>query len=102
VQAIADANKRALLQLGEHLIAKVCAKVEHSFRVIKCQLGYTKVRYRGLAKNTAQLHVLFALSNLWMARRLDKPAQIAQKWAIYPLLIACLLDFSKKLAFKRK
>jgi IS5 family transposase len=28
-----------------------------------------KVRYRGLAKNTAQLHTLFALSNLWMARR---------------------------------
>jgi IS5 family transposase len=28
-----------------------------------------KVRYRGLAKNTAQLHTLFAFSNLWMARR---------------------------------
>jgi IS5 family transposase len=27
-----------------------------------------KVRYRGLAKNTAQLHTLFALANLWMAR----------------------------------
>jgi IS5 family transposase len=27
-----------------------------------------KVRYRELAKNTAQLHTLFALSNLWMAR----------------------------------
>lgn len=25
--------------------------------------------YRGLAKNTAQLVTLFALSNLWMARR---------------------------------
>lgn len=31
--------------------------------------GLVKVRYRGLAKNTAQLHTLFALSNLWMARR---------------------------------
>ncbi|MDN7594217.1 IS5/IS1182 family transposase, partial [Burkholderia multivorans] len=31
--------------------------------------GYTKVRFRGLAKNTAQLITLFALSNLWMARR---------------------------------
>jgi IS5 family transposase len=29
----------------------------------------TKVRYRGLAKNTAQLTTLFALSNLRMARR---------------------------------
>jgi IS5 family transposase len=37
--------------------------------VIKCQLGFTKVRYKGLAKNTAQLLTLFALSNLWMTRK---------------------------------
>jgi transposase, IS5 family len=37
--------------------------------VIKRQFGFTKVRYRGLAKNTAQIVTLFALSNLWMARR---------------------------------
>ncbi|RUE99346.1 IS5/IS1182 family transposase, partial [Pseudomonas aeruginosa] len=37
--------------------------------VIKRQFGYTKVRFRGLAKNTAQLITLFALSNLWMVRR---------------------------------
>ena len=49
--------------------ASVRAKVEHPFRVIKRQFGYTKVRYRGLAKNTAQIVTLFALSNLWMARR---------------------------------
>ena len=36
---------------------------------IKRQWGHVKVRYRGLAKNTAQLHTLFALSNLWMVRR---------------------------------
>ncbi len=45
------------------------AKVEHPFRVIKRQFGYTKVRYRGLAKNTAQVLTLFALSNLWMKRK---------------------------------
>ena len=45
------------------------AKVEHPFRVIKRQFGYTKVRYRGLAKNTAQIVTLFALSNLWMVRQ---------------------------------
>ena len=39
------------------------------FRVVKQQFGYAKVRYRGLAKNTARLTMLFALSNLWMARR---------------------------------
>nr|ANC68231.1 TnpA2 [Pseudomonas oleovorans] len=49
--------------------AQVRAKVEHPFRVIKRQFGYTKVRFRGLVKNTAQLVTLFALSNLWMARR---------------------------------
>ncbi|KHL69028.1 DDE-type transposase [Pseudomonas flexibilis] len=49
--------------------AQVRAKVEHPFRVIKRQFGYVKVRFRGLAKNTAQLMTLFALSNLWMARR---------------------------------
>jgi len=37
--------------------------------VVKRQFGYTKVRYRGLAKNAAQVLTLFALSNLWMARR---------------------------------
>jgi transposase, IS5 family len=49
--------------------ASVRAKVEHPFRVLKRQFGYTQVRYRGLAKNTAQIVTLFALSNLWMARR---------------------------------
>ncbi|MDR0703294.1 MAG: IS5 family transposase [Azoarcus sp.] len=44
------------------------AKVEHPFRLIKRQFGYTKVRYRGIAKNAAQIITLFALSNLWQAR----------------------------------
>ena len=53
----------------EHIKARIRAKVEHPFRVIKRQFGHVKVRYRGLAKNTAQLHTLFALANLWMVRR---------------------------------
>jgi transposase, IS5 family len=59
----------SLLDKAEQLKASVRAKVEHPFRVIKCQFGFTKVRYKGLAKNTAQLMTLFALSNLWMTRR---------------------------------
>jgi IS5 family transposase len=47
--------------------AQVRAKVEHPFRVIKRQFGYAKIRFRGFAKNTAQM--LFDLSNLWRARR---------------------------------
>jgi len=59
----------ALLDTVEQTKASIRAKVEHPFRVVKCQFGFTKVRYRGLMKNTAQLTTLFALSNLWMARR---------------------------------
>jgi IS5 family transposase len=51
------------------IIAKVRAKVEHPFRVIKCQFGHVKTRYRGLAKNRAQLFTLFALGNLFLVRR---------------------------------
>ena len=64
-----DSPMGAVLDQLEHIKARIRAKVEHPFRVIKRQFGHVKVRYRGLAKNTAQLHTLFALSNLWMARR---------------------------------
>ncbi len=68
VQAIADAKlKRMVTKLERHK-ASIRARVEHPFRVIKRQFGYVKVRFRGLAKNTAQIITLFALSNLWMAR----------------------------------
>lgn len=50
--------------------AQIRARVEHPFRVIKRQFGHVKVRYQGLAKITAQLHTLVALSNIWMGRRM--------------------------------
>jgi IS5 family transposase len=53
----------------ERLKASVRARVEHPFHVIKNLFGYRKVRYRGLAKNTAQLHTLFALANLVLTKR---------------------------------
>ncbi len=59
----------ALTDEIERLKASIRAKVEHPFRVIKRQFGFTKVRYRGLKKNTAQITTLFALANLWAARR---------------------------------
>ena len=61
--------KDALTEQIERIKASIRAKVEHPFRVIKRQFGPMKVRYRGLAKNTAQLHTLFALANLWMVRK---------------------------------
>lgn len=66
-------DKRSALYKAKRKIekakAQVRAKVEPPFRAIKRQFGYTKVRFRGLVRNTVQLVTLFALSNLWMARR---------------------------------
>ena len=66
-----DLNNRldAIYNQIERLKAGVRAKVEHPFRVLKQQFGYTKTRYRGLVKNAAQITTLFALGNLWMSRR---------------------------------
>jgi IS5 family transposase len=69
IKAMPDSREKRKLERIEHAKASVRARVEHSFRVIKRQFGYVKVRFRGLAKNTAQVLTLFALSNLWLARR---------------------------------
>jgi IS5 family transposase len=58
----------ALMAQLESVKARIRAKVEHPFRVIKRQFGYMKVRYKGLCKNTQQIITLFALGNLWMVR----------------------------------
>lgn len=58
----------ALIDQADKSKASIRAMVEHPFRVIKRQFGYTEVRYRGLKNNTLQLKTLFALSNLWMVR----------------------------------
>jgi IS5 family transposase len=50
-------------------LSSLRAKVEHPFRVIKCQFGYRKVRYKGLVKNGKQQQTLFALANLYLARK---------------------------------
>ena len=49
--------------------SKVRAKVDHAFLVIKRIFGWTKVRYRGLAKNTHWLHISCGLANLYVVRR---------------------------------
>ncbi|BCM74600.1 hypothetical protein KAM329D_44660 [Aeromonas caviae] len=55
-------NKAAIV--FEKLKSSIRAKVEHPFRIIKCQCGFVKARYRGLLKNDSQLAMLFALANL--------------------------------------
>ena len=56
----------AIYERIERLKAGIRAKVEHPFRILKRQFGYLKTRYRGLAKNIAQITTLLALGNLWM------------------------------------
>jgi IS5 family transposase len=51
------------------------ARVEHVFHVVKRLWGFSKVRYRGLAKNTARLYTAFALANLYLLRRRLQPSQ---------------------------
>lgn len=52
----------------EKMKASIRALVEHPFHVIKNRFGLRKVRYRGLAKNVAQLFTLFGMANLVIAR----------------------------------
>ena len=58
-----------LLEQAEQLKASIRAKVEHPFHVIKNLFRHKKVRYKGLAKNEAQLFSLFGLVNLVIAKR---------------------------------
>ena len=57
------------LDMAEQIKASLRAKVEHCFHVVKCLFKHRKTRYRGLAKNNAQLLSLFGLANLVLARR---------------------------------
>jgi IS5 family transposase len=58
-----------LLRKLESLKASIRSKVEHPLHIVKNLFHYKKVRYNGLEKNTAQLHTLFALANLVIAKR---------------------------------
>ena len=68
IAKLPEGRSKTKVQSAEHRKASVRAKVAHPFRVIKRQFGLVKMRFRALAKNTAHVVTLFALSNLWMAR----------------------------------
>jgi IS5 family transposase len=53
----------------ERALSQLRAPVEHPFHVVKNLFRHKKLRYRGLAKNTAQLHTLFALANLVIVKK---------------------------------
>jgi len=53
----------------EHDKSSVRCKVEHAFLIVKKQMGYAKIAYRGIAKNMNRFNVLFASANLLMCSR---------------------------------
>jgi len=61
-------DKESPQELLEQAKASVRAKVEHPFRIIKRQFGFTKTHYRGMMKNDNHLKTMFALANLYMYR----------------------------------
>jgi len=68
LKAMADGPRKEVAKALEKCKAQLRAYVEHPFHVVKNLFRHRKVRYRGLAKNTAQLHTLFALANLVIAK----------------------------------
>jgi IS5 family transposase len=66
---LSDSALGQMIEKAEKIKASIRAKVEHPFHVIKNLFRHKKTRYRGLAKNHAQLYSLFGLANLVMAKR---------------------------------
>jgi len=60
---------RELAEPVERARARVRAVVEHPFPILKNRFPHKKLRYRGLKKNTGQLHTLFALANLVIVKQ---------------------------------
>ena len=68
LKAMAEGKRKELAREIETAKAQLRAYVEHPFHIVKNLFRHRKVRYRGLLKNTAQLHTLFALANLIIAK----------------------------------
>ena len=60
---------RELAEPVERALSQVRAVVEHPFHIVKNRFHHKKLRYRGLKKNTAQQHTLFALANLVIVKQ---------------------------------
>jgi len=85
--AMRPSRRKALLKTAggglekklERAKASIRAKVEHPFHIVKNLFTHRKTRYKGIAKNTAQMFSLFGLANLLLARRWlsDTGSQVA-------------------------
>jgi IS5 family transposase len=69
LQTMTEGRVKELYTAMEHTKAQIRARVEHPFHVIKNLFGHKKARYKGLAKNEAQLFSLFGLANIVLAKR---------------------------------
>ena len=77
IRAMAEGLHKDLLVEWERRKAQVRSRVEHPFHIVKNLFRFRKVRYRGLRKNLAQLHTLFALANLVIAGRIFRRSAMA-------------------------
>ena len=68
-KVLPDRKTGWLRQQLEKLKIRIQGKVDHPFYVVKNIFGYKKAHYHGLTKNTAQLHTLFGLADLMIAKR---------------------------------
>jgi IS5 family transposase len=69
IKALPDRMSKFLTRAREKVKAQIRARVEHPFHVVKNLFNHKKARYRGIAKNGAQLDTLFALANLVIAKK---------------------------------
>ena len=67
VNSLPEGEEKELVKGREKCKASIRAKVEHPFHIVKNLFRHRKARYKGLAKNNAQLYSLFALANLMLA-----------------------------------
>lgn len=68
-KALPKTTAGELMEKFEHAKSSIRAKVEHPFHVVKNLFMHRKTRYKGMAKNNAQMFSLFGLANLLLARR---------------------------------
>lgn len=69
LKTMRDGALKDLVTQVERAKARIRARVEHPFHVVKNLFGHRKVRYKGLANNSAQLFSLLGLANLVLAKR---------------------------------
>ena len=69
VKAMKEGREKEAIEKAEKRKASTRARGEHPFQTLKCKWRYVKTRFKGLAKDTAQVVTLFALGNLYRIRK---------------------------------